>query len=289
MSFEIEALHACMPLFFWHRHYTKQRMLPLEDRVGKNRVWFEVFALFLLAMTVRIPFVLFLGMAYEKTAVVYLVVLTIVLVNNLDIRSLGFQTENFARSLLVGLVYYLAYGIALYGTFFALVYAVTGHVVIVGYDVGPSLFVFPFMVFCVGISEEGLFRGFMQTRLARIHTKRKALVIQALLFGFWHFIWHVTPFDPIGMSIHVSGSFIFGLVFGQFYTVSGNIIPLVLAHGLVDTIGYGAVLNPRLETMEIFVSGAELLSFLVGITILVLCTKFLGGKARILIHETTKH
>jgi len=281
VSPSIFSLVLLVPLFIWHKYYTQRRQLSSENHAGKDRVWFEILALFSLAMAVRVPFVFVLGMAFEKTAVVYLVVLTVVLVNNCNLGSFGFRSGNFIRSLLAGLSYYLAYGIGLYGTFFALVYAATGHLVIVGYDLFPSLFVFPFMTLCVGVSEEGLFRGFMQTRLMRFHTRRKAIVIQALLFGIWHFVWHVSPFDPIGMVMHVSGSFIFGLVFGQFYSVSGNLVPLILAHGLVDTIGYGIVINPGLETMGIFVFGAELLSFFIGMAGLALCTKFIGEKAKV--------
>lgn len=277
----IFSLILLVPLFFWHKHYTRRRQFSSEDHAGKGRVWFEVFALFSLAMTARIPLIFLLGMAFEKTAVIYLIVLIVVLASNHHLGSFGFRSENFARSLLAGLSYYLVYGIGLCCTFFALVYAATGHLVIVGYDLFPSLFVFPFMTLCVGVSEEGLFRGFMQTRLTRIHTRRKAIVVQALLFGVWHFIWHVSPFDPLGMVMHVSGSFIFGLVFGQFFSVSGNLVPLILAHGLVDTIGYGAVLNPGLETMGTLVSGVELLSFLIGMAGLALCTKFIGEKARV--------
>lgn len=281
VSPSVFSLVLLVPLFFWHKHYTQRRQLSSESYAGKGRVWFEVLALFSLAMAVRVPFVFVLGMAFEKTAVVYLVVLTVVLVNNRNLGSFGFRSGNFIRSLLAGLSYYLVYGIGLYGTFFALVYVATGHLVIIGYDLFPSLFVFPFMTLCVGVSEEGLFRGFIQTRLMRFHTRRKAIVVQALLFGIWHFVWHVSPFDPIGMVMHVSGSFVFGLVFGQFYSVSGNLVPLILAHGLVDTIGYGAVINPGLETMGTFVFGAELLSFLIGMVGLALCTKLIGEKAKV--------
>ena len=99
-----------------------------------------------------------------------------------------------------------------------------------------------------------------------------------MLFGVWHFVWHVLPFNLFEMGIHVLSTFLFGLVFGLFYRESGNLVPLILAHGLVDTVGYGAVFNPKLETMEILVQGFQAISFLVGIAILVLCTKFLARK-----------
>jgi len=275
----IFSLILLVPLFLWYMRI--RRMLSSEDEAEENVVWVEIFALFLLAMAVRIPFVLVMGMAFEKTAVIYLVVLTVALVKRNNLGVLGFRTEHFTRSLLIGLAYYLVFGIALFATFFGLIYAFTGHLVVSGYDLFPSLFVFPFMTFCVGVSEEGLFRGFIQTRLAKFYSERKALLVQALLFGVWHFIWHVSPFDSIGMLLHVSSTFVFGLVFGQFYRKSRNLIPLILAHGLVDTIGYGATFNPELEMTDPLVQGIQALSFITGIIILALCTKFLAGKAQV--------
>jgi len=225
--------------------------------------------------------VLVLGMAYEKTAVVYLVVLTVVLVKRNRLGIYGFRTERFARSLLVGLAYYLAFAVPLFVMFFGLTYAFAGKLPFTSYDPLPDLYVFPFMTFCVGVSEEGLFRGFMQTRLSKVYSEKKALWTQALLFGIWHFVWHISPFNPSGMIAHVFYTFIFGLVFGYFYKESGNLLPLILAHGLVDTVfAYGAVPNPELEQTGTLILGSQALSFVVAMTILALCTKYLAKKAR---------
>jgi hypothetical protein len=285
----VTSLVLLIPLFLWYRQYKQLGQLSSKQKTDKYLVWMKVFTLFLLAMAVRIPFVLRLGMAFEKTAVVYLVVLTVAFVEKNSLSVYGFKTEHFTRSLLIGLAYYLIFGLVLFTTFFGLTYAFTGQMVIVAYDLFPSLFVFPFMTFCVGVSEEGLFRGYMQTHLERVFTKRKALLIQALLFGVWHFVWHISPFDIVGTTVHVSSTFIFGLIFGEFYKESGNLIPLMLAHGLVDTIGYGAVFNPELENMQTFLQGSQALSFIVSMSILALCTRFLARKAQVATNIHIEH
>lgn len=270
-----------IPLLLWYNRYKRQGTLSHEDKADRSPFWIEVFTLFSLAMVVRIPFVLLLGMAYEKTAVIYLLVLTVVFVERRSLGVFGFKSERLFRALLIGLAYYLIFAVSLFTAFFSLVYLFAGHWVIVSYDPFPSLFVFPFMTLCVGVSEEGLFRGFIQTRLAEVYTERTALLVQALLFGVWHFVWHVSPFNALGMIAHVSTTFIFGLAFGQFYRKAGNLVPLILAHGLVDTVGYGAVVNPELETMGLPTQSFQLISFLVGITILGVCTDLLARKVHV--------
>ncbi len=267
-----------IPLLLWHNRYKKQELPPHEGKADGSPFLIEAFTLFLLAMIVRIPIVLLLGMAYEKTAVVYLLVLTVVYIKRRSLGDFGFKSEHLLRALLVGLAYYLVFAVSMFTAFFGLVYLFAGHWVIVSYDPFPALFVFPFMTLCVGVSEEGLFRGFIQTRLAEAYTEKTALLVQALLFGVWHFVWHVSPFNPLGMIAHVSTTFIFGLAFGQFYRKAGNLVPLILAHGLVDTVGYGAVIHPELETMELLTQSFQLLSFLAGIIILGLCTDLLARK-----------
>jgi membrane protease YdiL (CAAX protease family) len=269
-----------IPLTLWYAQARTQGA-ALDSKVERRAVWSEVLVLFSLAMVVRIPFVLLLGMSFEKTPLIYLLALTVILVKKANLRSFGFKTEKLGVSLLTGLIYYLTFAFSMFSFLLISVYLATGHLLIVGYEPLPSMLVFPFMTFCVGVSEEGLFRGFMQTRLSLAYSKKQALWAQALLFGIWHFVWHITPFDPIGMIVHVSSSLVFGLVFGRFFEISGNLVPLILAHGMVDTVDYGAVINPQLDSMQVSIQLLQALSFIVGIINLALLTKRLATKARV--------
>lgn len=233
-----------IPLWIWYRNHAGKMSLSkqIQDE-PKHIVLFWVVALFLLALVVRIPAVLLFGMAYEKTPLIYLIILFIVVMMGNNLSVFGFRTDNFGRNLLLGTVYYVFFGLLPYILIGAAFYALKGQMLIEGFDLLPFLYTMPFMTFCVGISEEGLFRGFMQTRLCQVYNRRKAIFLQALLFGLWHFVWHVTPLNVYQMLVHVGSTFMAGVLFGYFYGITANLTPLVLAHGLVDSVPQGFIQN----------------------------------------------
>lgn len=82
------------------------------------------------------------------------------------------------------------------------------------------------------LGEELLFRGFLQGRLQALLGERRgagllAAAVQGLVFGLAHAYQ-----GPTG--ILVTGSL--GLVFGLLYLRTKSLWPLVIAHGLVDTL-----------------------------------------------------
>lgn len=98
------------------------------------------------------------------------------------------------------------------------------------------------MVFVVwgsaGVGEELIARGFLMNRLEAFFTKSPspmtlAVVIQAILFGLAH-----SYQGPIGIIL--SGSV--GLLFGcAYYRFGRNLLILIVAHGLVDTLAITAI------------------------------------------------
>lgn len=270
-----------LPLWAWHRNYIKKASLSKQiQAASKSRVLFWTMTLFFLAFVVRVPSILLFGQPYEKTPLIYLVVLSIVVLMSIDLSAFGFKTSNFGRALLLGIVYYLLFSLLppiLLGIMF---YVLKGQVLIAGFNLLVFFFNLPFQILCVGISEEGLFRGYMQTRFSRVFSFRKAIFLQALLFGLWHFIWHVSPLDWFGMLEHVGNTFIIGLLFGYFYGIAANLTPLVLAHGLNNSVLTGFVENQvaynTLQTLPWYV---QLLLFIVPYavswTLTFLSTKFL--------------
>lgn len=83
------------------------------------------------------------------------------------------------------------------------------------------------------IGEELLFRGFLMNRLHDVFGSSKsawvgALLVQTVLFGLAHYYQGL-------FGIILTG--IVGFVFGAFYLLDKrNLVPLIAAHGLVDTI-----------------------------------------------------
>jgi membrane protease YdiL (CAAX protease family) len=72
----------------------------------------------------------------------------------------------------------------------------------------------------------------------------RAILIQALLFGFWHLVWDLSPFNPVGMSLYVVMTFLVGLLLGYFYHKARSLTPLVFADGLWNSVPQGIADNP---------------------------------------------
>ena len=79
------------------------------------------------------------------------------------------------------------------------------------------------------IGEEMLARGFLLHRAEGLTGTTVAVVLQAALFAMAHFYQGLTG---------VVNIFVLALVFGAVYLKSGrNLLPLIVAHGLIDTYG----------------------------------------------------
>jgi membrane protease YdiL (CAAX protease family) len=233
-----------IPIYLWWKTSCKKIEFSKETNGrDKNTVLFWSFALFILALSVRIPSILLFGMPYEKTPLIYLTILTILIIEKVDVSAFGFKTRNIRKSLLFGfLFFFILAGLAFLG-FYLLIYVFTSQIPVQSYNVLPFLLTIPFMTLCVGISEEGLFRGYMQTHLEKFYTSRQAILLQAILFGVWHFVWGLNPLDPVYMLSYVGFTFLVGLLFGYFYGKTRNLTPLVFAHGLFDSVPAGIVEN----------------------------------------------
>ena len=178
-----------IPSYIWWKTSCKKTEFSKETNGrDKSVVLSWIFALFILALSVRIPSVLLFGMPYEKTPLIYLTILTILFIEKVDVSAFGFRTRNIWKSLVFGFPFFIILdGLASLG-FYLLIYFFTSQVPVQSYNVLPFLLTMPFMTLCVGISEEGLFRGYMQTHLEKVYSSKQAIVIQAILFGVWHFI-----------------------------------------------------------------------------------------------------
>lgn len=250
------------------------------DGRDENTVLSWIFALFILALFVRIPSVLLFSMPYEKTPLIYLIILTIVIVEKTDVSAFGFKIRNIGRSLLFGFLFFLILGgVASLISYFA-IYCVTSQIPVQSYNVLPFLLSLPFMTLCVGISEEGLFRGYIQTHLEKFYTSNRAILIQAVLFGVWHFVWDLYPFNFTHMIFYVGYTFLVGLLFGYFYSKTRNLVPLVFAHGLVNSVPQGIVESQSVQdVLQAMPSSNQILiwglPYLVSVALTFLFIKYL--------------
>ena len=215
-------------------------------------------------MAVRTPFVAFLQNPLEKTPLIYLLILTAVTVEKKPLEFYGLTSKNLKKQVSLGLfllsIYVLAPAMAI-TLAFLLVYNAN---LLAGYSLNAFALSIPFQVLAVGISEEGLFRGYYQTRLSNVTSIRKAIIFQAGLFGLWHFVWHINPLDFAGMALHVGSTFVFGLLTGTYFRYIGSIAGLALFHGLSNSLADGLNVDPSQLPFSV-----DLLSMVFGATIIV--------------------
>jgi len=233
-----------IPIYLWYDGYQEKEKLSEEVNGRDKRTVLQwVFTLFILALSVRVPSALLFGQPYEKTAVIFLIISTIAAIEKTNISAFGFRIENIEKSLLYGFAFFAVFGGVLVLSSSLLVLTFTNQMLISSYSIAIFLSAMPFQTLCVGISEEGLFRGYMQTHLRKFYTVGMAIFIQAAFFGVWHFVWNIYPFNLIGMSQYVATTFLIGLLFGYFYSKSKNLVPLIFAHGLYNSFLEGVIEN----------------------------------------------
>jgi len=233
-----------IPILIWQEnHPEKEKLSKQVDGRAERTILFWIFTLFILALFVRIPSALLFGMPYEKTPLIYLTVFTIIAIEKTDVSAFGFKTQNIGKALFHGLIFYAILGGSALLTNYLLIYAFTNQTPVQSYVVAVFILAMPFHTLCVGVSEEGFFRGYVQTHLEKFYGTNKAILIQAVLFGIWHFVWDLNPFNPWGMVQYVAITFFIGLPFGYFYTKARNLASVVIAHGLWNSVQLGILAN----------------------------------------------
>ncbi|MHC4395158.1 MAG: lysostaphin resistance A-like protein [Planctomycetota bacterium] len=95
-----------------------------------------------------------------------------------------------------------------------------------------------------GFGEEFLFRGALQTRLKTMLDPSWAIVIQALLFGIWHFGKDFNNLKHVGINstaaaiaFSIVGSAIFGLAYGIIFQRTRNLLACSVFHIVVNSLG----------------------------------------------------
>jgi membrane protease YdiL (CAAX protease family) len=104
-------------------------------------------------------------------------------------------------------------------------------------NVGLLLYLIPCAWIFGGFGEEFLYRGFIMTRAAQLLGGGRgawiaAIFIQAIPFALGHGYQ-----GPVGMT----SIFVLALIDGTGRVLTGNLWPLIIAHGIQDTFGFAAM------------------------------------------------
>ncbi len=103
------------------------------------------------------------------------------------------------------------------------------------------LFLIPVAWGSAAIGEELLVRGYLLHRLEGLTGLKIAVVLQSAIFASAHFYQGITG---------VASIFVLSLVFGTVYLQSGrNLLPVILAHGCIDTIALTAIYFGRSDLL----------------------------------------
>ncbi len=141
------------------------------------------------------------------------------------IRNLGFQETRFSRSLPLYLVLVALWFLAI----LVLVRLSTGI-----FAFSAVLLSFSFIFFHPAFVEELNFRGFLQTRLARLFSVKQSIIIQAVIFALYH-VPAALPTSQLGFSpggiFYPVLVFPFAIVLGIIYAKTQNLFVTMAIHG----------------------------------------------------------
>ena len=153
------------------------------------------------------------------------------------------------RTILMGLGTFIIYGVIVY----------VGAIILGTYPFDPEiLFGTPnplgwfIWIFALqpGIWEELTFRGIAIPMLLKRYSQKTAIIISSVVFGIAHSFNIITGGAPLYVLFQVIYTFFLGLVFGYLFIKTNSLIPCIILHYLVDTIGI-ALITPVIINLSL--------------------------------------
>ncbi len=141
--------------------------------------------------------------------------------NRIGLRAVGFKHDKFLQYALLGAAVGLPLGTAEH-------FVIYWQPDALSFQVTYLLRMLLYMTIFVGIGEELLFRGIVQSKLAAQFGARWGLVIASIMFGVMHLTWRSVP--ELGFT------FAAGLAFGYLYQRTGSLTASIAAHGIGNTV-----------------------------------------------------
>jgi membrane protease YdiL (CAAX protease family) len=206
-----------------------------KRRVIKTVVLITALCAAVVAATFAFKFVVSVGLGFGAVYAIYIAMIAFVVIacriEKRRVADLGFRKEKLFIQILIGV------------SIAAVLSFLIGALPILIGGSGASLIgekqtntaniiysIVTYLVF-IGLSEELIFRGYIQTQINEL-TKRKfvGVLIAAALFGLWHII--------NGSWAQVASAFLIGCVFGfcKEYMKNCSLLSLIIAHGLFDAL-----------------------------------------------------
>ena len=113
---------------------------------------------------------------------------------------------------------------------------------------------------CVGCIEEILFRGFLFKDLLE-KGKIFAIIISAFAFGFMHILNWIGGADIVVTIMQIISASAFGFACAVFIYKTKNIIPCIICHELINTVGSFVKENTKIDIIVYALLGVISLAY----------------------------
>ncbi len=124
---------------------------------------------------------------------------------------------------------------------------------------GSSIAVFGWFFFIImlipGIWEEVAFRGVITKLNLRRYSQRTTMIIVSVLFGLVHFVNLLVGYDLMPTIIQVIYATLLGFLFGYMFIKTKSILPGIIAHYLINSVGQLFMFANFENMVQIFLFG----------------------------------
>jgi membrane protease YdiL (CAAX protease family) len=141
--------------------------------------------------------------------------------NNLNLREIGFRSNNLLRYVLIGILLGIPLAIVEY-------FIISPAAVFPTFELKYFVRDLFYMVAFVGLGEEILFRGLIQRDMMNLFGWKWGLFGASVMFSVMHLTWRSIP--------ELVFTFFAGLLFGYVYYRTKSLVAPIIAHGVANTI-----------------------------------------------------
>jgi len=237
-----------IPLGWWLFFKRDNSNLMEYEKESVLNIFKKIIILYLVIMIFRQIILFYYHLPFEKTPIIFLITLQIVLNEKYKLKDFGLHKKNLFKNIILGIFLII----------FAIIVLILIEMLIFWFiipDIFPLLFEMAssisinwlamiaiiFQIFCVGISEELFFRGYLFGKLDKNIKFLKASIISSIFFGFFHISWYIIPVYPFidtnGLLFRICWTGIFGFFMCFIYKHNNSLVGPILIHGILNTIG----------------------------------------------------
>jgi membrane protease YdiL (CAAX protease family) len=191
------------------------------------------------AAFIPVLFVIFGTFVHQKNILFFISICSVSIIIILILISI-IRSQNPASQVRLSnykKIYHIADGIVI-GVVLALAYKLSYGYDLLSFNPGYITFI----VFFIGVTEELIFRGFIQTKMVGINKFGGVLIASAAHTAYKTSLFILpVSLDANGFVFLALSTFAGGVAFGILTEISDNVLPASLGHGAFDIIVYGGL------------------------------------------------